>query len=119
MCAEIERWKPQRRKGQEVLNAMKEHVDKLWYSRHKVFEKLIKSGEIQVVEKVSSETDSHLRAPWQRDIWEEAQRHAEEIEQLYGITELGPWTDFEWGMLNGKVSTLRWVLGDDWDMLDT
>jgi hypothetical protein len=33
--------------------------------------------------------------------------------------ELGPWDDFDWGMINGKLSAIRWVLGEDWDMLDT
>jgi hypothetical protein len=27
--------------------------------------------------------------------------------------------DFGWGMMSGKLSALRWVLGDAWDMLDT
>ena len=37
----------------------------------------------------------------------------------YGEENLGPYSDFEWGISNGKFSALRWVLGFDWDMLDT
>lgn len=40
-------------------------------------------------------------------------------EEELGPDDIGPWTDFEWGMLNGKLSALRWVMGDEWDMLDT
>ncbi|SDN41877.1 PIN domain-containing protein [Geodermatophilus sp. DSM 45219] len=41
------------------------------------------------------------------------------IEQQYEAGELPPYDDFGWGMLNGKLSTLRWVLGSEWDFLDT
>jgi PIN domain len=40
------------------------------------------------------------------------------VKAEYGET-LGPYSDFEWGMLNGKLSALRWVLGAEWDFLDT
>lgn len=41
------------------------------------------------------------------------------IEAQYGVENLGPYSDFEWGMLNGKLSALRWVTADEWDFLDT
>lgn len=50
---------------------------------------------------------------------EEAERAAKAIRQELGESKLRPSTDFEWGELNGKLSALRWVLGDEWDSLDT
>ena len=53
------------------------------------------------------------------EIWEGALAAARKTEVELGRDRLGPWDDFERGMINGKLSALRWVLGDDWDMLDT
>ncbi|AYE26607.1 hypothetical protein AQ870_27535 [Burkholderia pseudomallei] len=44
---------------------------------------------------------------------------AKRTEDEVGVDNLGPWLDFERGMLNGKLSALCWILGDEWDMLDT
>lgn len=52
-------------------------------------------------------------------IWEGMLASMKKAEEEVGITELGPWSDFEWGMVNGKLSAIRWGLGDEWDMLDT
>ena len=41
------------------------------------------------------------------------------MERKYGKDNLGPYSKFDWGMINGKLSALRWVFGDDRDMLDT
>ena len=51
-------------------------------------------------------------------IWTKATAAAKRIEDKYGIENLG-WDDFDWGMVNGKLSALRWILGDEWDFLDT
>ena len=49
-------------------------------------------------------------------IWAGALRSASRVEKKYGKENLGPYSKFEWGMINGKLSALRWVFGEDWDM---
>ena len=55
----------------------------------------------------------------QEEIWDGALRAAQSKEEEHGKDKMGPWDDFEWGMINGKLSALRWSLGEEWDMLDT
>src|SRR3989344_5554902 len=82
--------------------AEEEFSDKVWYDRHQ----LLKNG-------------GHLEKDTPPDILKGALSAAKKVEKKYGKKNLGPHNDFEWGMINGKLSTLRWVLGEDWDMLDT
>jgi len=49
----------------------------------------------------------HERRPMQRDVWVRARKAAAKVEKKYGVE------------ISGKLSALRWVLGDEWDMLDT
>jgi len=91
------------RSEKEILAALDELFDKVWYNRHQNHRINIMSGKETI-------------AP---DVWKVAQKAARKVEKRYGKAALGPWDDFDWGMINGKLSALRWVLGDDWDMLDT
>lgn len=91
------------REEEEISLAIEELVEKVWYNRHLVLRYKVENG----IEKVNPE------------IWKGALSSAKRVEEKFGIENLGPYDDFEWGMLNGKLSALRWVLGDDWDMLDT
>jgi hypothetical protein len=112
-------WLEEPRRLTEIGDAIGELLDKVWYNRHQVTREKIERGKIKIVEKETFPVKDHLRRPIQRDIWEGALKSAAKVERKYGLENLGPWTDFEWGMLNGKLSALRWVLGDEWDMLDT
>lgn len=87
----------------EVLEAENMFFDKIWFDRHLSLEYRIEQG----IEDVNPE------------IWKSAMEAARKVIEKYGEENLGPYSDFEWGMLNGKLSALRWVLGCEWDMLDT
>jgi hypothetical protein len=87
----------------EILEAEQEFFDQVWYGRKMVLEERIANGKTDIPE----------------DILHKMRQACREVEAKYGANNLGPYSDFEWGMINGKLSALRWVLGDDWDFLDT
>jgi len=112
-------WAEESRRLTEIVDAIGELLDKVWYNRHQVLLEKIEDGRVEVVEKEIFPIVDHERRPIQRNILEGAKQSARKLERKYGVENLGPWDDFEWGMINGKLSALRWILGDEWDMLDT
>lgn len=107
------------RRLSEILDIENLLSRQVWYNRHWNRRSRIESGKIKVVPEAE-----YSRSPYRPDqildsIWAGALAAAQRTEDEVGIHNLGPWTDFEWGMINGKLSALRWVLGDEWDMLDT
>ena len=114
-----EEWPAEPRRFTEIVASIDELCTKIWYNRHQVTREKIERGEITIVERETFPVKDHLTRPIQRDVWEGALKAAAKVEKKYGLKNLGPWDDFEWGMLNGKLSALRWALGEDWEMLDT
>ena len=86
-----------------ILKAEDRIPDRVWYDRKLVLLELIKEGRETISPDIKKGMFKAMR----------------EVEKKYSKNNLGPYDKFEWGMINGKLSALRWVLGDDWDMLDT
>ena len=112
-----EEWIEEPRKLSDIIQMIGELIDKVWYNRHMNWLYKIKIGEHRIVE--NNPTGKYDQNTTPRYIYEGARKSAKKLEKYYGIKNLGPWDDFEWGMLNGKLSALRWVLGEEWDSLDT
>lgn len=112
-------WEEEPRQLDQILDAMDLLFHQVWYNRHMNTRYRIATGKTKIVEKETLPVKDHRKRPIQRDVWERALKAAARVEKKYGLENLGPWSDFEWGMVNGKLSALRWVLGDEWDMLDT
>lgn len=111
---------PQPRELAELLDAEQLLEKQVWYDRHCNLRIRVERGDVKVVRRDrNSEPATYNPNVIFSDIWEGALAAARTTEAELGSDRLGPWSDFEWGMLNGKLSALRWVLGDDWDMLDT
>lgn len=110
-------WDFEFRSLSEILEIQNEIEQKIWYNRHKVREYSIETGKTKLIEReeYSIKTSAGTII---KDIWEGALQSAKKVEDVYGKENL-EFDDFEWGMINGKLSALRWVIGDEWDNLDT
>ena len=108
-------------KLRDIKSAFKaegEFCDKVWYYRcHLAMREELKNGELKLVKKWKPEY-SGQNIMTEQD-WKECKKAAGRVEKKYGKKNLGPYDDFDLGMINGKLSAIRWMLGDDWDMLDT
>jgi hypothetical protein len=82
----------------DIRAAEQEMFDRIWYERS-----------------LSHEADDGVDV---NDLRRVAGPGRARVEATYGPENLGRYSDFEWGMLNGKMSALRWVLSDEWDFLD-
>ena len=93
------------RRLDQIVAAETELFDRIWYHRSLQHDyRLEDQGDVEELER-----NRVIAGPGRS-----------RVEETY--TEpghLGPYTDFELGMLNGKMSALRWVLGSEWDFLDT
>jgi hypothetical protein len=94
-----------RRNDKAILKAENEFMDVIWYDRKLLLQQRLKEGTATIDPDIEKGMLSAMHA----------------VEKKYGKRKLRNYyhNDFEWGMLNGKLSALRWVLGDDWDNLDT
>lgn len=94
-----------RRNDNAILEAQEEFFDVIWYDRKLVLLENIREG----TESNTPEVHQAMLAAMRR------------VEKKYGKSKIRNYyhNDFDWGMLNGKLSALRWVMGDEWDMLDT
>jgi len=107
-----------------ILEATDRLTTQVWYNRHKNLEWAIRHGKRKIVSREEWEANCQKKKGYGQthtidNVWEGALRAGKRAEQKLGKGNFGPWDDFEWGMLNGKLSALRWVLGEEWDMLDT
>ena len=123
MLAEYE-WErtyhPEPRWLSEIVDAEQLLFRQVWYNRHMYLRFKVERGDVRIISKEEfNKLDGYHPEVMVDTVWESALKAARRTEDEVGREILGPWDAFEWGMINGKLSAIRWVLGDEWDMLDT
>lgn len=124
--SEVE-WFATQEQPRGISELIREHellFDQVWYNRHKYHAWEIERGKVKIVTKdlwdmLFAKNKRNHNKYISDSVWKLGQAAAARLEKKHGKEKLGPWSDFEWGMINGKLSAIRWMLGDDWDILDT
>jgi PIN domain-containing protein len=119
LMLEYEGWNERPRSLSEVLDAIDELVTKVWYNRLLVLREKVVLGKVKIVDRAEAARRNFSNKVIARDVWQGALKSAKKVEQKFGRRNLGPYSDFDWGMINGKLSALRWFLGEEWDELYT
>jgi hypothetical protein len=84
----------------DIVAAEKEMFDKVWYGRS---------------DNDPASAHPHLDPAMIDQILAARRR----VEESYGYDVGQPGDQFEWKLLSGKLLTLRGILGDEWDNLDS
>jgi hypothetical protein len=108
----------------EILDAADRLTTEVWHNRNMNTQWALDHGKHKIV------TQAEWDSGWAKNkaygqthtidtIWKGALKSRAKARKKLGEGNYGPYTDFEWGMINGKLSALRWMLGEDWDELYT
>ena len=108
----------------ETLDAMDTLATQVWHNRNMNLQWELDHGKHKIV------TQAEWDAGWAKNkaygqkhtidhVWKGALKSRAKARKKLGEGNYGPYSHFEWGMVNGKLSALRWALGEDWDELYT
>jgi hypothetical protein len=98
-------WTQESRGLTEILEAEDLLFNQVWYNRHWGLRIGVEEERIKVVDKETYPRKPGAPETVQRDVWKGALRAARRVERQYGKKNLGPWDDFEFGMINGRPRT--------------
>ncbi|RDK04613.1 hypothetical protein [Paraburkholderia lacunae] len=104
----------------EIYEAIKRLRKQVWYNRcYLANRQEIEEGAVKIVSHGEWYANPERQNCIVDDIWAGAQKTAKEIEDEFDEDDLIVFNGYELEMLHGKLSALRWAVGNDWDFLDT